>query len=503
MIKFNITREELDNPVRFSQLIRMALEKHTLEVVRTIKTDKQFYQGEQPVVKFVFNKAKLLVDTATEMFIGHLPEITTYSEQQKERQRLVDFNKMLKTSDFGKEIYQVGLNASITGRGYFLVYTEEGDEFPRYVSLDPEYTNVVYDNHVKPKPMFGFTLVTQTEVLPNSREADYYRIFVYTDKFFYNLRTVSTLDLTILGALPTYGVVDMSTAQIFAHNFNDVPLIEFKNNELMVGDARPKYDAISAFNFLQNDRISNVNDVVKYVLMLKNVRVGNEEEQQEFSSLLKNQRVLALEGDNVDAKFLTNPLDQNSIQTLVNDIEGQIHDIIPNFQSPSFAQNSSEPALKLKLKGFLDLAKEKERHFNSGLSQVIALTLDFIRRLGGRNVSKLLFDMNDIEIEYSHNLPSNDYEKITQMVSLNQMGLLNSRIGLQQLSWIANVEEYLQGVTPLADNQTEMANNGGNNATNRERQMLAQTDPTKIDNVLANAQGVGQTLREPNEEIDE
>jgi SPP1 family phage portal protein len=351
--------------------------------------------------------------------------------------------------------------------------------------------------------MFGFTLVTQTEVLPNNREADYYRIFVYTDKFFYNLRTVSTLDLTIMGSIPTYGVVDMTTAEIVPHNFNDVPLIEFKNNELMLGDARPKYDAITAFNFLQNDRISNVNDVVKYVLMLKNVRVGNEEEQTEFTSLLKNQRVLALEGDNVDAKFLTNPLDQNAIQTLVNDLEGQIHDVIPNFQSPSFAQNSSEPALKLKLKAFLDLAKEKERHFNSGLSTVIALTLDFIRRLGGRNVNRLLFDMNDIEIEYSHNLPSNDYEKITQMVSLNQMGLLNPRIALQQLSWIANVEEYLQGVENLNDNQMEMVNNGGNNATNRQRQMMAQTDPSRIDNDMAMAQGVSQRLREVDEEENE
>jgi SPP1 family phage portal protein len=495
MIKFNITREEIDNPTRFAQLIRMALEKHTLDVVKTIKQDKQFYMGELPVVKFVFNKAKLLVDTATEMFIGHLPDITTYSEQQRERQRLIEFNKMLKTSDFGKEIYQVGLNASITGRGYFLVYTEMGDEFPRYVSLDPEYTNVVYDNSVKPKPMFGFTLVTQTEVLPNNREADYYRIFVYTDKFFYNLRTVSTLDLTIMGSIPTYGVVDMTTAEIVPHNFNDVPLIEFKNNELMVGDARPKYDAITSFNFLQNDRISNVNDVVKYVLMLKNVRVGNEEEQAEFTSLLKNQRVLALEGDTADAKFLTNPLDQNAIQTLVNDIESQIHDVIPNFQAPSFAQNSSEPALKLKLKAFLDLAKEKERHFNSGLSQVISLTLDFIRRVGGRNVGRLLFDMNDIEIEYSHNLPSNDYEKITQMVSLNQMGLLNPRIALQQLSWIANVEEYLQGVEK--PEQTQVSN--GNNETNRLRQMMAQSDPSKIDNDMAQAQSVSQQLP-PDEE---
>jgi hypothetical protein len=41
-----------------------------------------------------------------------------------------------------------------------------------------------------------------------------------------------------------------------------------------------------------------------------------------------------------------------------------------------------------------------------------------------------------------------------------------------------------------------MANlsNGGNNATNRQRQALATTNPSEIDNRLANTQGVAQTL---------
>jgi hypothetical protein len=155
--------------------------------------------------------------------------------------------------------------------------------------------------------------------------------------------------------------------------------------------------------------------------------------------------------------------------------------------------------LKLKLKGFLDLAKEKERHFTSALSEIIAMTLDFVERIGGRTSATLLFDMNDIEIEYSHALPSNDYEKINQMVALNQMRLLNPRIALQQLSWIANVDEYLNGVQVLDDNQMEMLRNGGNNETNRERQREARTDVANVDNDVADLQGQGQNLVEENE----
>jgi hypothetical protein len=107
-----------------------------------------------------------------------------------------------------------------------------------------------------------------------------------------------------------------------------------------------------------------------------------------------------------------------------------------------------------------------------------------------------------MEIEYSHNLPSNDMDKITQFVSLNQLGLLNKRIALQQLSWIKNVEEYIEGMEnePVGQ-QAEMLSNGGNNATNRQRQLMAGANPSEVDNVLNNARGVAQNLTTPpNEE---
>jgi SPP1 family phage portal protein len=498
MIKLNYTKADLANETFFLQAIKESLTLHALKVQETVLEDKKFYNGQLPNVVTTINKAKYIVDMATEMFIGDLPDMTTYSDKEKQRRKLIEFNKRLKISDFAKELYDVGLNASKTGSGFMLVYTEEGQAFPQYVSLDPEFTNVVYDCSVKPKPLFAFTFLKQTEFAFNSK-IEYYRVYVYNDEYFYDLRTVSVTDLTVSNNLPLLNFE--GSTEIVRHPFGVVPLVEFKNNALMLSDARPVYELIKAYNVLQNSRIQNVEDMVKYVLMLKNVRVGNEEEQENFTNMLKNHRVLALEGDNADAKFLQNALDQSDLQRLVDDIDKQIDMIsrVPNFNSSEFAQNSSEPALKLKLKGFLDLAKEKERFFSSALSEVVGMTLSFLERFGGRDGAKYLFDMNDIEIEYSHNLPSNDMDKITQLVSLNTLGLLNPRVALQELSWIKNVDEYLDGIKPINGDQLANMANGGNNETNRLRQMMATNEQSEVDNRLSATQGVAQTLANPEE----
>jgi SPP1 family phage portal protein len=153
MIKLNFTREQIRNEVTFLEAIREALTLHAINVQQVILEDKNYYVGKLPNVSTTINKAKYIVDMATEMFIGDLPDITTYSEKEKERKKLIEFNKRLKASDFAKELYDVGLNASKTGSGYLLVYTEDGEMFPQYASLDPELTNVVYDCSVKEKPL--------------------------------------------------------------------------------------------------------------------------------------------------------------------------------------------------------------------------------------------------------------------------------------------------------------------------------------------------------------
>jgi len=71
------------------------------------------------------------------------------------------------------------------------------------------------------------------------------------------------------------------------------------------------------------------------------------------------------------------------------------------------------------------------------------------------------------------------------------------------LSWIKNVDEYMMGIVPMGGQQAQNIANGGNNETNRLRQSLANTDPSEIDNRLANTQGVAQTLANEREDDEE
>ena len=64
---------------------------------------------------------------------------------------------------------------------------------------------------------------------------------------------------------------------------------------------------------------------MNYLLFIKNARLGDEKEAEQALDLIKNHRVIALEGDNVDARFLSNPLNQTDIQKLADDYKREIH----------------------------------------------------------------------------------------------------------------------------------------------------------------------------------
>ena len=139
------------------------------------------------------------------------------------------------------------------------------------------------------------------------------------------------------------------------HGFGDIPLIEFPNNAERIGDAEPVFDLISLYNDINNNRGKNLHDIVNYLLYIKNARIGNEEERKDFIRMLEDNHILAVEGDDVDARFLTNQLNQEQLQTLQDSIKDNIHYIsrIPDLSSTDFSQNASDPIIKIKTKTFI------------------------------------------------------------------------------------------------------------------------------------------------------
>ena len=477
--------------------------KSTQKLMYDRKDTRFAKQKELNKKELPFNLLKPLCDTATSTFLGRVPDIVT-NGTDRERERISKFSLALKHNDFEEEIYDVALQCSITGSGFLCLYNDSGDTFPKYRSLDPLYTNVVYDCSVAMKRLFAFTIYYEADNNGDGTNGKYICIVYTKDKMFaYNTGSISVETKQAFRVYPCdlFLINGIEKSWVSYHGYKDIPIIEFFNNKECISDCKPVLPQILLYTALQNNRFSNVGDIMNYLLFIKNARLGNEEEAKEALDLIKNHRVLPLEGDNVDAKFLSNPLNQTDIQKLADDFKNNIHYIssIPDFTSVEFTQNASDPVLKAKTKPLLDLCLSKEKWFNKGYMLVLDLTLDFAKQNDTKLYNELGFKLDNIDLVYTHTLPSNDTDMVNNIVNLNNQGLLAPRIALQGLSFIPNVDEYLKEVKEFniyideRKAKSESKNNGLNE-TNLERQNEKPVGREQQDNLKNFTKGKSQDL---------
>ena len=355
-----------------------------------------------------------------------------------------------KHNDFEEEITDAALKMSITGSGFLALYANEGDTFPHFRSLDPRYTNVVYDCSIAMKRQFAYHIYYDASSNLGVKGA--YVCIIYTKDKMYAFYTPQI-------SIPTKMAFQVYPFQLFLingaelsyvtyHGFKDIPIYEFMNNKECISDCKPALSIMELYGELQNNRFQNVDDIINYLLVIKNARLGDDDETDKAINLIKNNRVLPLAGENTDAKFLSNPLNQKDIQTLSYEFKNLIHYIthIPDLTSDEFTQNASDPILKMKTKPLLDLCMEKEKWFNKSYIPMLETILDFVEKNDKVLFGKIRFDINNIDLVYSHTLPSNDRDMVNNIVNLTNAGLINPRIALQGLSFIPNVDDYLVGV---------------------------------------------------------
>ena len=434
-----------------------------------------------------FNLVKPLCDTSANTFLGRVPDIVT-NKNETEIKRVSKFTLMQKHNDFEEEITDTALQMGIAGSGFLCLYAEQGDTFPHYRSLDPLYTNVVYDCSIAMKRLFAYHIYFETTI-----NGGRYVCIIFTKDKMYAFYTnqisipaklafeVYPLNLFLISSVD--GMVKSNSAE---HGFDDIPIFEFFNNKECRSDCQPALSVIQLYGELQNNRFQNVNDIINYLLVIKNARVGNEEETQAAINLIKNNRMLPLEGENSDAKFLSNPLNQTDIQTLAKDFKALVHTItrIPDMASKEFSENASDPVLKMRTQPLLELCMEKEKWFNRSYIPMLRTTLDFVKKNDTSLYEKIKFDIDNIDLVYSHTLPSNDRDMVNNLVNLTNSGLCNPRVALQGLTFIPNVDDYLAGVkewNEYLDKRKQNTNNNNikANETNLERQ---NREPQTADN---------------------
>ena len=439
-----------------------------------------------------FNLVKPLCDTATNTFLGRVPDIVS-NKGENESKRISKFSLIQKHNDFEEEITDVALKASITGSGFLALYADEGDVFPHYRSLDPLFTNVVYDCSVAMKRLFAYHIYFDASANFGVKGA--YVCIIYTkDKMFAYYTPQISVPVKMAFSVYPYQLFMINGAELSysaLHGFNDIPIYEFRNNKECSGDCQPALSVIELYGDLQNNRFQNVDDIINYLLVVKNARLGDEEETQAALDLIQNNRMLPLEGVDSDAKFLSNPLNQTDIKTLANEYKELIHTItrIPDFSSKDFAENASDPIIKTKTQPLLELCMEKEKWFNRSYIPMLETTLDFVKRNDASLYDKIKFSIDSVDLVYSHTLPSNDREMVNSIVNLTNAGLCDPRIALQGLSFIPNVDDYLAGVkewNEYVDKRKEKTKNENikANETNLQRQNQEPQTTDQEDNFV-------------------
>ena len=520
MIRLNVSEEQLETGVGLEKIVQQIFWYQIFwkdaigKDIRKMKLQKDMYETkDQTQVRFFkkgnrteayYNLVKPLCDTATNTFIGRVPDIVS-TNGEREADRISKFALIQKHNDFEEEITDVALQSSICGSGFLGLYANEGDVFPHYRSLDPLYTNVVYDCSIAMKRLFAYHIYFDSSANFGVKGA--YVCIIYTKKKMYADYTPQ-ISIPVKMAFSVYPyqlfMIDGAELSYVAeHGFNDIPIYEFMNNKLCMGDCEPALPVMALYSALQNNRFQNVDDIINYLLVIKNMRLGDEKETEVALNLVKNNRVLPLEGENVDAKFLSNPLNQTDIQRLADEYKNIIHYIthIPDLTSVDFSQNASDPILKIKTKPLLDLCMNKEKWFNRSYIPMLETTLDFVYRNDKKLYEKIKFDIDSVDLVYTHTLPSNDTDMVNNIVNLGNQGLLNPRVALQGLSFIPNVDDYLKGVykhneyVDKRKNNLEN-NNKGLNQTNLDRQNEKPITKDNQDNLKNAILGASQDLSE-------
>ena len=456
-----------------------------------------------------FNLVKPLCDTSTNTFLGRVPDIVS-NRGENETKRISKFVLTQKHNDFEEEITDVALQMSITGSGFLGLYADRGDTFPHYRSLDPLYTNVVYDCSIAMKRLFAYHIyyeATSNGGITTGR----YICIIYTKKKMFAF-TTNQISIPVAKSFAVYpfNLFMVMTADgmrnetnVAYHGFNDIPVYEFFNNKECRSDCQPALSVIELYGELQNNRFQNVDDIINYLLVIKNARIGDEKETQAAIDLIKNNRMLPLEGENSDAKFLSNPLNQTDIKTLATEYKNLIHTItrIPDMASKEFTENASDPVLKMRTQPLLELCMEKEKWFNRSYLPMLRATLEFVEKNDKTFYEKIKFDIDNVDLVYTHSLPSNDRDMVNNIVNLANVGLLNPRVVLQGLTFVPNADDYMVGTYEWNEYVDKRKENNKNenikaNETNLERQNREPQTADNQDNFVNATLGEGQKVSE-------
>ena len=368
--------------------------------------------------------AKYVVKLQTGYFMG-----VPVKSKSSDEEYLEEYKKILDDNFYTDVNFELAKSAAIFGYACELIYQNE-DAITKFKKLDPRETILVFGTSMREFLICGIRYYKTTDLDNNITEiAEVYT----TDGIQYFSKNKNQNEF----------VEDINKMQI--NQFDDIPIIVYKNNEEMKSDFEDILSLNDAYDTSQSNTANDIdyfNDA--YMVISGNNGIEDDEEDENGSGKtstaekMKKNRMLFFP-DGGDAKFLIKEINDSATENYKKRLNNDIHkfSMTPDLADEKFAGNLSGIAIKFKTIPLEENATEKENKFRVGLRKRCELITYMLNTKKNKDYNYL-----DITEEFTRNLPVNEME-ITNMI-LSLSNVVSRRTLLELLPQINNVDEELK-----------------------------------------------------------
>lgn len=305
MYTFTIPREKFNELNPDKQVIRQLISKH-ISIVSELQKNMAYYEGKHEILndanrenKLVCNHAKDIADTASSYFIGN--PVSYKSEGD-----ITDLTDALELAGADEVDGDNGLELSIYGLAYEYIYTKENEDFLCIKNLSAENTFMVKDDSIEENELFAVYYYIRKD--DSGQRSDHYMATVVTTNYKYELD------------IEHNNIHQETTESAIPHYLGEIPIIEYLNNKLAIGDFELQIPLIDAYNVLMSDRVTDKEQFIDAILAIYGTLLADEEIEDENGEKkdgvaaamkqLKKRKVLEVP-DGAKAEYLTRTFDES------------------------------------------------------------------------------------------------------------------------------------------------------------------------------------------------
>ena len=419
-MRIRTTQEELSREDIASLLFR-----HTQEAVPRVLKLKRYYAGDHDILrklerangapnnKIVANYCEYITNMNTGFFMG---QPVAYSSATENEENVETLGAVLKYNDEAAHNIRLAEEASITGDAYEIIYTDADAEI-RFAAVPSEQIIVVTDSSLEENLLYAVRRFWVKDVAGSTRH-EY--VDVYDRAYITHYRHYS-------GHLEQLGEPE-------PHYFDDVPVVEYPNNEHHRGDFEGIITLVDAYDKAQSLTLDDMEDFTDAYLILKGMGGTTGDDAKE----LRKNKILSLD-EGGSAEWLIKNLNDSYIENIKTRLQNDIHKFssVPDMSDDSFAGNASGVAIKYKLLGMEQIRSRKERCFKKGLQRRIEIIAGMLR-----TKSKADIDFRDINITFTANLPANLQEQAQIVSQLD--GMISRKTLLSLLPFVTDPKEEME-----------------------------------------------------------